>query len=92
MLSVPIADKIIATPQQPQLSMKCPTLSLTEIETLQAQDVVFCKASLQGNESLNDKAKEKKHLVYLPSSVKKLMVIISVHANKRVQSADALSS
>ena len=37
-LSVPIADKFIASPQPPKLSTSCPTLSVTEIETLQAED------------------------------------------------------
>ena len=85
-LSVPIADKFIASPQPPKLSTSCPTLSVTEIETLQAEDlstklfeekkdVINTAAKVKG------KVKEKQNMVYLPLSANKLRVTVSADAD-----------
>ena len=85
-LSVPIADKFIASPQPPKLSTSCPTLSVTEIETLQAEDL-FSKLFEEKKDVINTaakvkgKVKEKQNMVYLPLSANKLRVTVSADAD-----------
>ena len=85
-LSVPIADKFIASPQPPKLSTSCPTLSVTEIEALQAEDLSskLCQERKEITSTaakVKGKVKEKKHLIYLPLSANKLRVTISADSD-----------